>query len=55
MQAERTLQGDAQLLSKVKPYWDYLLPDMEKKLRKAILKATRPEKYLEAVAQALRY
>jgi tRNA-dihydrouridine synthase len=52
-QAEATLQGDVQLLSKVKPYWEYLLPDMEKKRRKAILKATRPEKYLLAVREAL--
>jgi hypothetical protein len=52
-QAGRTLQGDAQLLSKVKPYWEYLLPDLEKKYRKAILKATRTDKYLEAVRQAI--
>jgi tRNA-dihydrouridine synthase len=53
-QAEATLQGEAQLLMKVKPYWEYLLPDLEKKHRKAILKATRADKYLMAVRDALR-
>lgn len=50
---ESYLQGEAQLLSKVKPYWEYLLPDMEKKQKKAILKSTRVEKYLAAVRAAL--
>lgn len=47
------LQGEAQLLSKIKPYWEYLLPGMDRKLKKAILKATRVEKYLGAVNVAL--
>lgn len=47
------LQGNTQLLSKFKPYWEYLLPDMEKRDRKAILKASTAEKYLMAVNNAL--
>ncbi len=45
---EGCLQGEAQLLSKLKPYWEYLLPDMDKKVRKAIHKAVRMDKYLAA-------
>ena len=46
--------GDAQLLQKMKTMWEYLLPDMEKKARKAIIKSTRLDKYLSAVEIALR-
>ena len=47
------LQGNTQFLSKMKPYWEYLLPDMLKRERKAILKATTIEKYSQAVNYAL--
>lgn len=47
------LQGNTQILSKMKPYWEYLLPDMEKRDRKAILKASTSEKYLAAVNSAI--
>ena len=47
------LQGNTQFLSKMKPYWEYLLPEMPKRNRKAILKATTIEKYQTAVASAL--
>ncbi|MBO7240331.1 MAG: tRNA-dihydrouridine synthase family protein [Bacteroidaceae bacterium] len=47
------LQGNTQFLSKMKPYWEYLLPDMLKRNKKAILKATTIEKYLQAVNDAL--
>jgi len=47
------LQGNTQFLSKFKPYWEYLLPDMEKRDRKAIQKASNVEKYLAAVNSAL--
>ena len=47
------LQGNTQLLSKLKPYWEYLLPDMEKRDRKAIVKASTAEKYLMAVNNAI--
>lgn len=46
--------GEAQLLQKLKTMWDYWLPDMEKKPRKAILKSNRLEAYLQAVDMALR-
>lgn len=45
------LQGEAQLLSKMKPYWEYLLPDMDRKMKKAIKKARRMDKYLSVVNQ----
>ena len=48
------LQGNTQFLSKMKPYWEYLMPDMLKRDKKAILKATTIEKYQSAVANALR-
>lgn len=48
---EAHLQGETQLLSKMKPYWEYLLPDMDRKIKKAIKKATRVDKYLSAVNQ----
>lgn len=47
------LLGNTQFLSKMKPYWEYLLPDMLKRERKAILKATTIEKYSQAVNHAL--
>ena len=48
------LQGNTQFLSKMKPYWEYLLPTLPKRLRKPILKATTIEKYQFAVAAALK-
>lgn len=48
------LQGNTQFLTKMKPYWEYLLPVMPKRLRKPILKATTTEKYQMAVTEALR-
>lgn len=47
------LQGNTQYLSKLKPYWEYLLPDMPKRDKKAILKATTIEKYMYAVSEGL--
>ena len=47
------LQGNTQFLSKMKPYWDYLLPGMLKRDKKAILKATTIEKYTNAVSEGL--
>lgn len=46
--------GEAQLLMKLKAVWEYLLPDLEKKVRKAILKSNRLDTYLRAVEEALR-
>ena len=47
------LQGNTQFLSKMKPYWEYLLPGMLKRDKKAILKATTIEKYTNAVSEGL--
>ena len=47
------LQGNTQFLSKLKPYWEYLLPAMLKRDKKAILKATTIEKYLCVVNEGL--
>lgn len=47
------LQGNTQLLSKMKPYWEYLIPAMDKRHRKAILKSTTTEKFMQAVNYAL--
>ena len=47
------LQGNTQFLGKMKPYWEYLLPSMLKRDKKAILKATTIEKYMNAVNEGL--
>lgn len=47
--AERLEGGDAQLLNKMKTFWEYLLPDADKKLLKAIHKSTSLNKYNQAV------
>ena len=47
------LLGNTQFLSKMKPYWEYLLPDMIKKEKKAILKSSTIEKYMINVNSAL--
>lgn len=46
---EACLQGDAQLLAKLKPFWEYLLPEADRKAKKAIHKATSLNKYRAAV------
>lgn len=54
-QYSKTIEGgDAQLLQKLKTAWEYLLPDLDKKLRKAILKAPTLTAYDTAVATALK-
>lgn len=45
--------GETQLVQKLKTMWEYLLPDLEKKVRKQILKSSRLEQYLQCVAAAL--
>lgn len=44
-----TLCGDAQILSKIKPFWDYAEPLVDRKILKAIKKATSTSKYLSAI------
>ena len=52
---ERNIEGgEGQLLQKLKTMWEYLLPDMEKKARKAITKSTKLDQYLRNVSAALR-
>ena len=45
-------QGPHQLLARMASFWEYLLPDVDKRLRKRVLKAHSVEAYTEAV-QAL--
>lgn len=44
-----SLCGDAQILSKMKPFWDYAGICMDRKVIKAIIKARTTATYLEAV------
>ena len=50
---ERIEGGELQLVQKLKPFWEYLLPDLPKKQRKAILKSNKVEVYLQNVREAL--
>ncbi len=45
--------GDIQLLNKMKAFWEYLLPQVDRKAKKAIHKANRLETYRQAVFQIL--
>lgn len=44
-----TLCGEAQILSKIKPFWDYAEPFIGHKSMKGIKKATSVNKYLQAI------
>lgn len=46
---EATLCGQAQILQKIKPFWDYLEPEVGRKALKAINKSTSIDKYRNAV------
>ena len=46
-------EGDRQALSHLQPYWEYLLPETEKRLRKRILKAHSMADYRQAVRSLL--
>ena len=48
-----TLHGETQILMKIKPYWEYLMPDMDRKARKKIMKSTSLDKYRATVNEAL--
>lgn len=43
-----TLCGDTQILSKIKPYWHYLAPRLDRRAEKAIRKATTMASYTAA-------
>lgn len=45
------LCGDTQILSKIKPFWDYLSGEIGQKAYKRIKKASSMPKYLDAVAE----
>ncbi len=50
----RTLEGgEKQLLMKMKSFWEYLLPDADRKIRKKIHKAQKITDYTNAVFQLL--
>lgn len=51
---QANLQGDTQLLCKMKTFWEYLLPEMDKKIRKHIHKSTKMETYRAAVHEAFK-
>lgn len=51
---EQLQGGDLQLLTKMKSFWEYLLPDGDRKARKAIHKATKLTAYEIAVSNLLR-
>lgn len=51
---EAHLQGNDQLLNKMKTFWEYLLPEMDRKLKKKIHKSTKVEVYNSAVYEALK-
>ncbi|MEF9923151.1 MAG: tRNA-dihydrouridine synthase family protein [Muribaculaceae bacterium] len=44
-----SLQGDTQLLTKMKSYWEYFMPDIDKKLKKGIKKSSNMAKYHAAI------
>lgn len=46
--------GDKQLLTKMKTFWEYLLPDGDRKAKKAIHKANKMEAYQTAVNSLLK-
>ena len=43
------LQGEHQLLTRMMSFWEYLLPDMENRLRKRLSKSRNVKDYTEAV------
>lgn len=51
---EATLYGDKQILEKMKPFWEYLLPDGSRKCKKRIAKTTSLNNYKISVDEMLR-
>lgn len=47
------LQGETQLLAKMKTLWEYFLPDIDRKLLKSVKKAQKLSQYTEAVRKIL--
>ena len=46
--------GDHQVLAKMKTLWEYLCPDMDRKLRKCILKSRNLDAYRSYVQEILK-
>ena len=49
-----TLCGDAQILGKMKPFWEYMAPNIDRKAYKDIKKASSLRKYDDAVGRCVR-
>ncbi len=49
-----TLSGDVQVLGKLKPFWEYMAPQLDRKAYKGIKKATTLRKYDDAVGMIFR-
>ena len=47
------IKGDKQLLTKMKNFWEYLMPDGDRKAKKAIHKSNKLETYQAAVRSLL--
>ena len=47
--------GDAQLLNKMKTFWEYTLPEADKRLKKSIQKSSRISAYEQAVQELLKF
>lgn len=43
------LNGDTQILAKIKPFWEYFGAEFERKGVKTIMKATKLSKYVDAI------
>lgn len=52
---EQIQGGEGQLLTKMKSFWDYLLPDADRKLKKAIHKANKLTAYQQAAIQLIAF
>ncbi len=50
-QCEELMNGEEQSVAHVKAYFEYLLPDIEKRNRKKVLKANKAEKLRAAIAE----
>lgn len=51
---EERMQGESQVLSHLKPLWEYLYPEMDKRDRKKIIKSNKLATYTRCVDEALR-
>ena len=49
-----TLCGDVQILGKMKPFWEYMAPNVDRKAYKDIKKASSLRKYDDAVGRCMR-